>query len=68
MAPWNYNLLPDVIGSGRGFSVETEEQLEQALRAAEKETETFTVLDVHLDPLDRSPALHRLGRNLAKRL
>jgi indolepyruvate decarboxylase len=68
VAPWNYNLLPDVIGSGRGFSVETEEQLEHGLREAEKETETFTVLDVHLDPLDRSPALHRLGRNLAKRL
>jgi hypothetical protein len=26
------------------------------------------LLDVHLDPLDRSPALHRLARNLAKRL
>jgi hypothetical protein len=35
---------------------------------AEKETETFTVLDVHLDPLDRSPALHRLGKSLASRL
>jgi TPP-dependent 2-oxoacid decarboxylase len=68
VAPWNYNLLPDVIGSGCGFSVETEEQLEHGLRLAEQETETFTVLDVHLDPLDRSPALHRLARNLAKRL
>jgi len=35
---------------------------------AEMETETFTILDVHLDPLDRSPALDRLARNLAKRL
>jgi TPP-dependent 2-oxoacid decarboxylase len=68
VAPWNYHLLPDVIGHGRGFSVETEEQLENALRLAEMETETFTILDVHLDPLDRSPALDRLARNLAKRL
>jgi TPP-dependent 2-oxoacid decarboxylase len=68
VAPWNYHLLPDVIGQGRGFSVETEEQLENALRLAEMETETFTILDVHLDPLDRSPALDRLARNLAKRL
>ena len=68
VAPWNYHLLPDVIGSGCGFSVETEQQLEHGLRMAEMETETFTVLDVHLDPLDRSPALHRLGRSLAKRL
>jgi TPP-dependent 2-oxoacid decarboxylase len=68
VAPWNYHLLPDVIGHGLGFSVETEEQLENGLRLAEMETETFSILDVHLDPLDRSPALHRVARNLAKRL
>jgi indolepyruvate decarboxylase len=68
VAPWNYHLLPDVIGHGRGFSVETEEQLENGLRLAEMETETFTILDVHLDQYDRSPALDRLARNLAKRL
>lgn len=68
VAPWQYHLLPGVIGSGRGFLVKTEEQLEDALRLAEAETETFTLLDVHLDPLDRSPALDRLARNLAKRL
>jgi indolepyruvate decarboxylase len=68
VAPWNYHLLPDVIGEGCGISVETEEQLEHGLRLAEEETETFTILDVHLDPLDRSPALDRVTRNLAKRL
>jgi TPP-dependent 2-oxoacid decarboxylase len=68
VAPWQYHLLPEVIGSGRGFLVKTEEQLENALHLAEAETETFTILDVHLDPLDRSPALDRLARNLAKRL
>jgi indolepyruvate decarboxylase len=61
-------MLPSVIGSGCGFSVETEEQLEHALRLAEMETETFTVLDVHLNPLDSSPALQRLSRSLASRL
>jgi TPP-dependent 2-oxoacid decarboxylase len=68
VAPWQYHLLPEVIGSGRGFLVESEEQLENALRLAEAETEAFTILDVHLDPFDRSPALDRLARNLAKRL
>src|ERR1700722_15471003 len=68
VAPWQYHLLPEVIGSGRGFLVKTEEQLETALHLAEAETKTFTILDVHLDPLDRSPALDRLARNLAKRL
>jgi TPP-dependent 2-oxoacid decarboxylase len=68
LIPWNYHLLPDVLGAGRGFAVETEEQLDQALRQAENETESFSLIDVRLDSLDRSPALHRLARNLAKRL
>jgi indolepyruvate decarboxylase len=68
LAPWNYHRIPEVIGGGRGFLVETEGQLEEALSWAERETKTFTLLDVHLSSMDHSPALHRLGRNLAKRL
>ena len=68
LIPWNYNLLPEVLGSGQGFAVETEEELEDALNRAELETETFSILDVRLGKLDRSPALDRLARNLAKRL
>jgi TPP-dependent 2-oxoacid decarboxylase len=48
--------------------VKTEDQLEEALQLAERETKQFTLLDVHLDSMDLSPALHRLARNLAKRL
>jgi TPP-dependent 2-oxoacid decarboxylase len=66
LIPWNYQLIPEVLGSGRGFSVETERDLDEALRQAEMETESFSLLDVRLDRLDRSPALHRLARNLAK--
>jgi len=68
LIPWNYHLLPKVLGAGHGFAVETEEQLDQALRQAENEKESFSLIDVRLDPMDRSPALHRLARNLAKRL
>jgi indolepyruvate decarboxylase len=68
VTPWNYHLLPDVLGAGRGFAVDTEEQLDAALCQAERETRGFSLIDVRLDPLDRSPALHRLARNLAKRL
>src|SRR5437867_5453124 len=32
---WNYHRIPEVLGSGRGFAVETEEQLDQALFVAE---------------------------------
>lgn len=65
---WNYHLIPDLLGAGRGFLVETEEQLDQALIAAHGHTESFCLLDVHLDQMDRSPALDRLAERLSKRL
>ncbi|PYK98045.1 MAG: preprotein translocase subunit Tim44 [Verrucomicrobia bacterium] len=66
--PWNYHRLPEILGAGRGFDVETEEQLDQALRAAERYTDGFCLLEVRLEPLDRSPALQRMAERLAKRL
>jgi indolepyruvate decarboxylase len=65
---WNYYRLPEFLGAGRGFLVETEDQLEQALIAAERHTESFCLLDVQMDPMDRSPALERLTERLSKRL
>jgi indolepyruvate decarboxylase len=65
---WNYHRLPELLGAGRGFLVETEEQLDQALIFAKRQTESFCLLDVQMDPLDRSPALERLTERLAKRL
>ena len=65
---WNYHRVPELLGAGRGFLVETEEQLEQALLSAERDTEGFCLLNVHLDPTDRSPALERLAERLSKRL
>jgi indolepyruvate decarboxylase len=65
---WHYHRLPELLGAGLGFLVETEEQLDQALIAAERHTEGFCLLDVHLDPADRSPALERLTERLARRV
>src|SRR6185312_10151704 len=65
---WRYHRLPEILGAGRGFEVETEEQLDQALNCAREYTEGFCLLDVRLGPLDRSPALQRLAERLAKRL
>jgi indolepyruvate decarboxylase len=65
---WNYARVPDVLGVGRGFVVETEQQLDRALIEADRHTDAFCILDVHLDPLDRSPALERLAKRLAKKL
>jgi TPP-dependent 2-oxoacid decarboxylase len=66
--PWNYSRIPEILGAGRGFEIDTEEQLDQALDAAERYTEGFCLLDVRLGPLDRSPALQRLAERLARRL
>jgi TPP-dependent 2-oxoacid decarboxylase len=66
--PWAYHRLPEILGAGRGFVVETEEDLDRALTEAEQWTKSFCLLEVRLAPLDRSPALDRLAARLAKRL
>jgi indolepyruvate decarboxylase len=65
---WNYHKLPEFFGVGRGFLVKTEEELDAALDAATKHTETYCLIDVHLDPMDKSAALGRLAERLADRL
>ncbi len=66
--PWRYHRLPDLLGGGRAVVVRTERELEDALHAARAHTDSFCLLEVQLDPLDRSPALHRLAKRLAKKL
>lgn len=63
---WNYACLPDLLGSGMGFKVETEQQLERALAAAYANTASYSILDVKLAPNDISPALQRLTQSLGK--
>jgi len=46
----------------------TEDELENALDAAQTYTEGFTIIDVQLDPSDSSPALQRLTEGLAKKI
>lgn len=65
---WEYSRLPMVLNAGKGFDVKTEDQLEEALLEARKYTKNFCILDVHLDPEDRSMALRRLTDALGKRI
>jgi indolepyruvate decarboxylase len=60
--------VPEVLGAGRGFVVETEADLDRALLEAARWTRSFCLLEVRLAPLDRSPALDRLAARLARRL
>jgi len=65
---WHYSRLPEIFGAGRGFVVKTEAELDNALAEAKKWEKSFCLLDVQLDPRDRSPALERLAERLALRL
>jgi indolepyruvate decarboxylase len=63
---WAFHKIPEVLRCGRGFEVRTEAELDAALAEALANTGSFSLLNVHLDPLDRSPALERLASRLTK--
>ena len=66
---WNYYRIPEIIGHGKAFLIETEGQLEDPLSAAEKfYSKELCILDVRLDPHDGSPALQRLTESLGKKV
>lgn len=65
---WNYSRIPEVLGAGKGYDIRTEGQLEKALQEVQKHTDSFCILDVHLDPEDRSLSLERLTTALSKQI
>lgn len=65
---WEYHRLPDLLGGGWGFEVQTEGDLDKALNAALANRDRFSLLNIHLDSTDISPALSRLAKTLSKRI
>jgi len=65
---WQYSRFPEIVGGGTGAVVTTEDELDQALDAAQAYTGGFTIIEVQLDPHDSSPALQRLAEGLAKKI
>ncbi len=63
---WKFHKVPEVLGAGRGWEVRNEDELDAALMAALDNTSGFSLLNVHLDPYDRSPALERLAQRLSR--
>jgi len=63
---WNYHRMPDLLGDGWGFEVNTVGELHQSMAAAIAHEDAFSLLNVHLAPDDISPALSRLASNMAK--
>lgn len=65
---WQFHRVPEVVGGGRGFLVRTESELDEALTAAAKNKDSFSLINVLLDPNDHSPALQRLTERLGKKI
>jgi len=65
---WHYHRLPELLGGGWGFEVHTERDLDKALKAAMANQDKFSILNVHLDSHDISPALQRLAERMSKTL
>jgi len=64
LATWRFHRLPEVLGAGLGFLIENEADLELALHEARSHTESYSLLEVMLNPHDHSPALQRLAKRL----
>ena len=65
---WQYEKLCGLIGGGVGARVRTQGEFEQRLAAAFADTTQLHLLNVLLDPSDRSPGMVRLARRLGKKI
>ena len=65
---WNFSRIPEILGKGKGFVINTEDQLEEVLQNIHKYAESFCILDVHIDPEDSSLALQRITSAMGKRV
>jgi TPP-dependent 2-oxoacid decarboxylase len=65
---WEYSCIPDILKSGRGFDIKTEDQLEEALQLSRQHTKDICILDVQIDSDDKSLALQRMTKALGKRV
>lgn len=65
---WAYHRMPELLRAGWGCEVRTEGELEDALARARANEASFSIVNVHLDKMDRSRALERLGKRLGERV
>jgi len=65
---WQYERICDLIGGGVGSRIATQGEFKRALAAALANSGRLHVLNVLLNPADRSPGMVRLARRLGKKL
>ena len=65
---WAFHLWPEMLRAGSGWEARTEDELEDVLEQASANKKSFSIVNVHLDPYDRSRAMERLGKRLGERV
>ena len=65
--PWKYHQLPQVFGNSWSCDVRTEGELEEALEKAKFNQDRLSFIEIHLDRLDCSVGVKRLGQSLNER-
>jgi TPP-dependent 2-oxoacid decarboxylase len=63
---WRYARLPDLLGAGRGMTVETDGDLARALAVALADATTFSLIEVCLARNDVSASLRQLTERLGQ--
>ena len=66
--PWQYQLLPQVLGGGTGCEVRTEGEFDAAITRALADTGGMNIIRVHIGLEDRSTTLDRLAASLSKKI
>lgn len=68
IAGWRFDRLGEVFGPLAGYDAWTEEDFEQALKASLSNLDRPSIINVHLNVDDASPAMKRLGEHLKSRV
>ncbi|PSB08590.1 preprotein translocase subunit Tim44 [Pleurocapsa sp. CCALA 161] len=65
--PWKYHQLPEIFGNSWSCEVKTEGELEQALEKAKLLSDRLSLIEIHLDRLDYSLGVKRLGKAIKEK-
>lgn len=64
---WNYHHVDSLVGGGKGFKVQTEEELEEAVKSALTSKEVC-VVNLVLDRFDNSEGMRRMTKVLSEKI
>ena len=65
---WHFHELGRVFGPLQGYEIHNEQEFDSALRSALAETESASILNVHLRKDEASPAMRRLADHLSNKI